>query len=236
MKTVHLYRYPHPVVPDRFIYVGQGSKRDKEHRAARTPFGRRYKKTFPETDLTYPIRWEEPASNQLEANICEEAAISRFCTWRKKGGMNWTSPRSDDYQNMGRLGGSVTRDRKVGIYGLTPEQRSEIGRKMGCICKETKMGIFSLTQEQRIDNARRAGIFSAQKRGYKDCAQRARILGIKNARNSGFLSGISRLVSHDNRVRVGQIGGLKGSNITNCLRWNIRRGKPCACGKHMESR
>lgn len=23
-----------------------------------------------------------------------------------------------------------------------------------------------------------------------------------------------------------------GRCITNCLRWNIRRGKPCTCGKH----
>ena len=30
----------------------------------------------------------------------------------------------------------------------------------------------------------------------------------------------------------GKVGGKIGSKITNCLRWNIRRGKLCTCGRH----
>lgn len=31
----------------------------------------------------------------------------------------------------------------------------------------------------------------------------------------------------------GSFGGHLGGPITCCLRWNIRRGKPCTCGKHL---
>jgi 5-methylcytosine-specific restriction endonuclease McrA len=36
-------------------------------------------------------------------------------------------------------------------------------------------------------------------------------------------------------VESGHLASIsrKGGHITNCLRWNIRRGKPCVCGRHV---
>jgi len=43
-----------------------------------------------------------------------------------------------------------------GIFGQTPEQRSENGRKNALICKEKGAGIFSLTSEQLSENSKKA--------------------------------------------------------------------------------
>jgi hypothetical protein len=51
-----LYRYPHPLDPTRFIYVGQGAKRDVDHRRGSKEFGKRFKKKFPGIELPQPIR------------------------------------------------------------------------------------------------------------------------------------------------------------------------------------
>jgi hypothetical protein len=49
--------------------------------------------------------------------------------------------------------------------------------------------------------------------------------------------GIARTArSHESRVETARKMGLKyghiGGRISTCLLWNIRRGKPCACGSH----
>jgi hypothetical protein len=108
----HLYRYPHPHDPSRFIYVGQGLKRDVIHRNGREHFGKRFKKKFPNTDLPQPIRERVEVSDQLELNELETIWMFQYHTWRGyDGGMNLTFPGSADYKNLGRLAAAANTDR-----------------------------------------------------------------------------------------------------------------------------
>ena len=103
---VHLYRYPHPTLPDVWLYVGQGPNRDKDHRSGKTSFGRRFKARFPGLELPQPVRWEMEVSNALEKNEEETIAMFQYHTWwGYEGGMNVTLPGSADYKNLGTIGG-----------------------------------------------------------------------------------------------------------------------------------
>jgi hypothetical protein len=51
-----LYRYQHPHDSARFVYVGQGGNRDRQHRSGKSSFGRRFKKQFPDAVLPQPIK------------------------------------------------------------------------------------------------------------------------------------------------------------------------------------
>lgn len=271
MKVVSLYRYPHPVLPDRWLYVGQGADRDKRHRSGKSSFGRRFKKLFPDALLPEPVRWIEPAADHLEANEAETVAMFRFRTWRGyPSGMNLTFPGSKNYVSMGciagqagshedkvkagraggLISGKITREGKLGVFrltlkqmkenghrggttsgnihkingtgicGLTLEQRSENGRKGGSITgrmlKERGLGIFGLTREQHKSNSRLGG-----KKG-------GTISGRMNAENGH----LAKLRTPEHQLKAARLGGLIGGKVVCCLRWNIRRGKPCTCGKH----
>lgn len=101
----HLYRYPHPVDSTRFIYVGQGKNRDVAHRAARTSFGRRFKRGFPGAGLPQPIKETVEVQNQLELNELETIWMFQYHTWcGYEGGMNLTFPNSANYSNMSAMG------------------------------------------------------------------------------------------------------------------------------------
>jgi len=100
----HLYRYPHPFDPTRFIYVGQGSKRDKDHRVGRSSFGRRFKNKFTGVELPQPIREEIEVQNWIELNELETIWMFQYHTWRfYKDGMNLSLPGSQDYKNTRAL-------------------------------------------------------------------------------------------------------------------------------------
>ncbi len=106
--SVHLYRYPHPTLPDVWLYVGQGPNRDQKHRSGMSSFGRRFKKRFPNVELPQPVRWEMEVSNALEKNEEETIAMFQYHTWwGYEGGMNLTLPGSADYKNMGTIGGPI---------------------------------------------------------------------------------------------------------------------------------
>jgi hypothetical protein len=63
--------------------------------------------------------------------------------------------------NLCRKAGIRTYELKLGIFGLTPEQRRENGKKSGKISgkrnKENKIGICGLTEEQRRENGEKYG-------------------------------------------------------------------------------
>jgi hypothetical protein len=103
----HLYRYPHPEDPTKFLYCGQGLRRDKDHRSGKSSFGRRFKKLFPDIGLPQPIRSEVEVVDQENLNTMETAWMVLYQTLHLFGGMNLTLPGSDDYKNMGRLGSMV---------------------------------------------------------------------------------------------------------------------------------
>jgi hypothetical protein len=97
----HLYRYPHPNDPARFLYVGQGRKRDRNHRSGKSSFGRRFKRDFPNVDLSQPIREEFEVGDHIELNELETIWMFRYHTWYGyDGGMNYSLPGSSDYGNF----------------------------------------------------------------------------------------------------------------------------------------
>jgi hypothetical protein len=63
--------------------------------------------------------------------------------------------------NLCREAGRRTYELKLGMFGLTPEQRRENGKKSGKINgrrnKENKIGICGLTEEQRRENGEKYG-------------------------------------------------------------------------------
>lgn len=103
-----LYRYPNPTDGTKFVYVGQGSKRDSAHRRAVSSFGRRYRRMFPNAELPQPIREVFEVQDQLELNELETIWMFQYHTWHGyDGGMNLTIPGSDDYKNMARLAATL---------------------------------------------------------------------------------------------------------------------------------
>jgi hypothetical protein len=103
-----LYRYPHPTIDGKWLYVGQGPNRDSRHKSGASEFGRRFKVLFPGVELPQPVKEVVEVENQLELNGSEIIWMFRYHTWRGyDGGMNLTLPGSHDYRNMGLIGGSL---------------------------------------------------------------------------------------------------------------------------------
>ena len=245
---VTLYRYPHPSIPDKWLYVGQGTKRDFTHRSGRSSFGRRFRKLFPDTLLPEPIRWTEPTADHFEANEAEIVAMFKYHTWRGyPGGMNPTLPGSTDYEKMGLIGGSIggkiCKERRRGIFSLTHEQHVEVGKKAGSIGgrsnKENHTGVCGFTHEQYAEAGRKGGHLGGKTQGYKNVENghwvKVAMLGNQAA--------LSSPLYHQARVEVGRkahesgqlanIRTLEHQKSAACKRWNINRGKPCTCGKHL---
>ena len=105
--TGTLYRYPHPTEAGRFLYVGQGAKRDKHHRSGESSFGRRFKRDFPNVELLQPIKEEFGIIDQAHLNVMETCWMFQYKTWFKDGGYNLCMPGSSDYKNMGEIGGPI---------------------------------------------------------------------------------------------------------------------------------
>lgn len=107
-----------------------------------------------------------------ERELVNEEFITRDDTYNiGLGGMGWTGLGqyivdnkvgilSDDYiknkkSEVSRSVQPKLRKEKLGIYGLTDEQRSEQGKKAAKTCEERGIGIFALTDEQRSENGRK---------------------------------------------------------------------------------
>jgi hypothetical protein len=62
-------------------------------------------------------------------------------------------------RKAGKIGGKnsskIRKELKVGIFGITPEQRIENGRKGGNKSKENETGAFSLTSEEKSEIAKK---------------------------------------------------------------------------------
>ena len=88
---------------------------------------------------------------------------------------------------------------------------------------------FVFGGEYTLENSRPAHKFCNQSAGAK----------IGGHRGKGKPKG-GRRMSQEDRVRIGRLGQLatppevlsQGGKTTCCLRWNVRRGKPCTCGRH----
>jgi hypothetical protein len=113
MKAV-LYRYPHPHIEGKWIYVGQTlakkrNARDKSHRRGGLGFGANFKRRFPGIELPQPTREIVEVENQLELNGLEIVWMFQYHTWHGyEGGMNLTLPGSQDYKKISSLAGNIS--------------------------------------------------------------------------------------------------------------------------------
>ena len=224
----HLYRYPHPLDASKFIYCGQGAKRDTDHRSGKSSFGRRFAKTFPSIALPQPIRETVEVVDQAHLNALETAWMVVYNTWHKHSteAMNLLFC-STGYKRLIDFVSPETRRRnglKVGRAAvesgqlmsmrsqLTKEQKQKASSAAARKCKERQIGIFALTKELQSEFGRRAGQKNVES-GW------AATLGKQNV-ESGQIAALGRT----------GVGGRTG----NCFRWNIRRNKPCVCGRHKQ--
>jgi hypothetical protein len=213
----HLYRYPHPHDPTRFIYSGQGPKRDERHRSGKSSFGRRFQKKFPNIKLPQPLRESVGVENQIELNELETIWMFRFHTWQGyPDGMNLTIPGSQDYKLAARIGGLATAMSGQLAQNATRESCSRGGYIQGIA--NVKNGNLALA---------RTNITSEDRRKW----------GLKTASIPGHMSAISGKQPLKFRILGGQTQGSKNvetghMRVISCFRWNISRNKPCVCGKH----
>jgi hypothetical protein len=225
-----LYRYPHPYDSTRFIYVGQGAKRDKNHRSGKIEFGRRFKEKFPGVELPQPILEQIEVLDQAELNDLETIWMFRYHTWRGyPDGMNLTLPRLDDYKVWGQLGGLATKE-------------TTGGRKRG-----NPQGQLNATFEGRSKGGRIVGAIYGPIQGRKNAesGQMSRVGKIygpaqgKKLVESGVLASY-RTPEHQSEAcrKRNAIHGnpqtTEGSKKGACGMWNIRHGKPCTCGQHIK--
>jgi hypothetical protein len=102
-----LYRYPHPTLPDVWVYCGQEcreGKRHTEHKRGKTPFSQAWQNLFPNTPLPEPVREQVEAESQQHLNVMESNWFFQYKTWAKdySWGMNHTIP-TQNYRETGRL-------------------------------------------------------------------------------------------------------------------------------------
>lgn len=222
----HLYRYPHPTEPDKFLYVGQGNKRDKDHRSGRSSFGRRFKRNFPDVELPQPIREVVEIDNHLELLGLEIIHMFRYHTWYGyEGGMNLLLPGSMDYKQIGIMSGRVN---------VASGRIQALGRRTGKIQgrKRVESGFFNSEHQRRVGQI--GGRISGRKnveRGFFNPEHQS-----KAGRIGGLIAGP---IQGRKNVESGQLASIrtpenqaKGLRVVNCLRWRIRRNKSCICGRH----
>jgi hypothetical protein len=252
----HLYRYPHPYDATKFIYVGQGAKRDRDHRSGRSSFGRRFKNAFPGVELSQPVRETVEVVDQEHLNGLETAWMILYQTWRgQEGGMNLMLPGSDEYQNMGRIGGrkNVESGHLAKIRELPHAKAAyrENGRKAvesGQLDSIRELPQSKATYRENGHKAVESGhVAKILELPQTKAAQRES--GRKNV-ESGHLAKIRELSRELPQTKAGQReggrkavesgqlasvcakGGRIGGRVGMCMRWNIRCNKPCVCGKH----
>jgi hypothetical protein len=262
----HLYRYPHPLDATRFIYCGQGPKRDKAHRPARSAFGRRFKKKFPDVELPQPIRKEVEVIDGIHLNHLETAWMILYQTLRVlHGGENVLLPGSKDYESLGRIvaaipGHMAKAGRLGGRAHVKSGQLAGISAEGGRISGRKNAESGHLDRIRTKESSRKGGLIGGHIGGRATNATTngrkgngGRIGGRKNV-ESGHLASIrtkescskgGHIQPREAKVAGGRKcnelygnlgtpeGSRKGAHITNCRRWNINRGKPCTCGKHI---
>jgi peptidyl-tRNA hydrolase len=161
----HLYRYPHPTEEGKFLYVGQGAKRDSEHRRGKSSFGRRFKRDFPNVKLPQPIREGIEIKDYLELNELETIWMFQYHTWRGyEGGMNLTILGSADYTNLGILARDSGQLASLLELPQTKAARIITGRKNGL--RNVESGL--LARLRTPQHQRMAGRISGRIQGPKN--------------------------------------------------------------------
>lgn len=213
-----LYRYPHPHDPKRFIYCGQGAKRDVFHRLGFSSFGRRFKELFPNDTLPEPIKQEIEVYDHIQLNEEETIWMFQFHTWwGYADGMNLTLPGSVDYKELGRITGRW-HAKNGHMDRIRTKESCAKGGRIGGRVRLARHG-NSLTPEICKKGGQIMGPIQGRKN--VESGQLASIRTPENWKKAG-----------EANVRSGHMSALGFSGIGLCFRWNIKRGKVCICGKH----
>jgi hypothetical protein len=217
----HLYRYPHPHDPTRFIYVGQGAKRDQHHRVGRSSFGRRFKVDFPNIELPQPVRETIEIKTQIELNEMETIWMFQYHTWRGyPDGMNLVIPGAQDYKVAGKIGGPVAFRR----HGNPQTKQGSI--KGGTIAgrKNAESGHMSAIGKQY--GGRYADVLDKfrtpeyqRERGIKGGKAAAKI----NA-ETGWSTKLGSIYGPENARKIPHDIKMKALNQGRHNRWHVKRG------------
>ena len=104
----------------------------------------------------------------------------------------------DILRKTGRKSGLQHKENGTGIFGITPEERSEHSRKIGLQHKENGTGIFSITPEERSGISRKAGLKIKENgtgifaKTPEERSEIGRKSGLKNKENATGICGMSK--------------------------------------------
>jgi len=250
-----LYRYPHPDDVSRFIYCGQGARRDRDHRSAKSSFGRRFQKKFPGVELPQPIREVVEVVDQVHLNHLETAWMILYKTLHIfEDGMNLLLPGSTDYQNIGVMGGLVSgpasKRGKIAIFGMTQQDRRAASLKAFETNTKNKSGLFGRTSDQISEDARKGGNVGGPIAGRRHRDNKTGVCGRSPEKRAADGSkGLRALIAmnpehqkaagrrggrmqpHEAKVRGGRLGGLAGSYEDKVRAGRISGQKAVASGQ-----
>jgi len=191
----HLYRYPHPFDTAKFLYVGQGIKRDYYHRSGKSSFGRRFKRDFPNVELPQPVREQIEIQNHTDLNEFETIWMFRYHTWKGYvGGMNLTFPGSKDYLSLGNP------DQLEKIR--TVKHQREAGRKGG----------LAVARSGQLDFIRNLP------QTKKACSENGKIQIQKNRNSPRQKESIQRRIERGDYKKMAFLGAHGGHEY-----WHVRR-------------
>lgn len=108
------------------------------------------------------IGWEQ--AQEIERKIIREFCLNdKWCLNQRANAKISLEARS----RGGKTQGKISKENKLGIFGITKEQRVENSRKAGKlggkVIKENNLGIFSLTKEQLSENGKKGGTKAIKK-------------------------------------------------------------------------
>jgi hypothetical protein len=225
-----LYRYPHPTEPTKFLYVGQGPKRDRDHRSGKSSFGRRFKRDFPGVELPQPIKEVVEVIDYLELNELETIWMFRFHTWRPaySGGYNIVLPGSQDYESLGKIYGPINGQKAKESGQIQRLGKQDRMRRKGKAAVGYMGGISNVTSGHlsRIAalGGRAAGRLTTEKKtGIHGLSQEERT---ENARKGGAIQGalrgpiLGRWAAESGLcARIASLG----ATASNHTRWHVAR-------------
>ena len=149
---------------------------------------------FPYTDEG----WIE--SQEVETRLIKPFYnMDKWCLNENCGGKVSLKMYSNGGKIGGKIGGKKTKERGVGIFGRTKEQRRETSKIGGQNAKERGVGVHGRTKEQMSENGKKSGKIGGKK---------TRELGV------GIFGRTKDQMSED-----GKNAGKLGSKITNSRKW-----------------
>jgi general stress protein YciG len=133
----------------------------------------------------------------------------------------------------GKKGGKTTYEKGIGIFRMSPEEKSEASRKGGKIRgqydKENGTGFFNMTTEEKSEASRKGGKKTFENgtgvhaMSFEEKSAVGKKAAETNRKNGTALYGMSL----EKRIEAGRKGGRKGGKksikITNAQRWQCTK-------------